>query len=69
MKNRIKKLITLSAIVASTIFTGCVNNQPRVEYPTYKPVEKVKLDKKDIIDLKEVKLCSLTPKALLTKNK
>ncbi len=27
-----------------------------------------KLIEKDIIDLKEVKLCSLTPKALLTKN-
>ena len=56
MKNKMKKLITLSAIVASTVFTGCVNNQPRVEYPTYKPVEKVKLDKKDIIDLTDGKL-------------
>ena len=55
MKNKMKKLITLSAIVASTIFTGCVN-QERIEYPTYKPVEKVKLDKKDIINVESGKL-------------
>lgn len=55
MKNKMKKLITLSAIVASTIFTGCVN-QERIEYPTYKPVEKVDLNKRDIVILKNGKL-------------